>query len=367
MITLPGGVGVETLVLDELNPRLPEDVQSTSQVEILKYLFENDVLKELAESFAENHYFENEPLLVLPELEGKRVVVEGNRRLSALMILLQLPTARQAGLDFKLDDLASGTKETLRKIPAVEVRDRDELSSYLGFRHISGLRTWSPDAKARYVHQQVEDAVFKGSKDPFYDIGRRIGSHAGAVRSQYLAYEVVLSARRDFGLEDTARHLLDERFGVWQRVLGTKYVPEYIGLGDASRTYEGVKARVAALDGERLAEVLNDLTPAKGASQPLLFDSRDATLYSEVLANKRAHSTLRAYGNLELAGAIVKVGNIGKRIFNIRQQIEVLASDIGLAESVPADAPDEARQLLYQATLLDAGVKSKAVDGAEVG
>jgi hypothetical protein len=166
---------VELLDLDPQNPRLPEEVQGSSQPVILTYLYENDVLEELMDSFISNSYFPVEPILVLPGEEGgRRLVVEGNRRLAALMILLQLPPASDVGITRTQE--TSPSKESLdrlRHIPGVEVASREELSDYLGFRHISGLKVWTPEAKARWLYHQVEQAKQAGSTNPFYEIGRR--------------------------------------------------------------------------------------------------------------------------------------------------------------------------------------------------
>lgn len=105
---------VELLDLDPQNPRLPEEVQGSSQPVILTYLYENDVLEELMDSFVSNSYFPVEPILVLPGEEGgRRLVVEGNRRLAALMILLQLPPATDVGI--------TRTQETRRQMNLLTV------------------------------------------------------------------------------------------------------------------------------------------------------------------------------------------------------------------------------------------------------
>jgi len=363
MIRLEDEVRVQDLDLDPVNPRLPEVIQNRPQGDLLSYLFENDVLDELAESFVANDFFPNEPIIVLPATaDGRRVVVEGNRRVSALQVLLELPVAQDVGLRFSLSDALTAEKAArLRSVPAVEVADHDELASYLGFRHISGLRTWGADAKARYVHGQVEKAVSAGSNNPFYEVGRKIGSNAGAVRNQYIAFETLRYARDEFGLREPAQQLLDDRFGVWLRLLGTKFVPDYIGLGDPERSYEGVQHRIESLRSDELGRVLADLLPRTEGRPPVLNDSRDVTLYSEVLGNDRARATLDRYGDLSVAGAIVKMGNIGKRIGHVRQQVEVLQSDVGLATSVNSDAVEEAQQLVYHSSLLNAGVASKPV------
>src|SRR5712691_3317294 len=94
-------VEVQGLHLDRLNPRLPEEYHSRAESEILEYLYDEEVLEELAQSFVDNGFFQHEPLIVTEE-ERQLIVVEGNRRFAALAILLQLPFARAADLRFDL-------------------------------------------------------------------------------------------------------------------------------------------------------------------------------------------------------------------------------------------------------------------------
>jgi hypothetical protein len=223
---------VTALDLDPSNPRLPEEVQGSSQEVILAYLYENDVLEELMDSYLENGYFLIEPVIVLPPgPDYRRIVVEGNRRLAALMILLQLRPAVVAKLsrnnEFPPSEDALGG---LRQIPGVEVGSREELSNYLGFRHISGLKVWSSEAKARWLYREVERAKEAGSSDPFFDVGRRVGSNARGVRSAYNAYNILRYARDNLHEETRVDFVMKNRFGVWTRLLGTANVPSYMGL-----------------------------------------------------------------------------------------------------------------------------------------
>ena len=179
------------LLLDPENPRLPEELHHQDQAKLLAYLEENEALDELAASFVTNGYFQNEPIVTLPpDSDGKRIVVEGNRRVATLLILLQEPAAREAELVFDLDPPPDKARlEELRSIPYFEVQDRGELRAYLGYRHISGLRRWSAEAKARYLWRAVEDAVRAGSDSPFYDVGGFVG-RTQAIRAFYKAYTV---------------------------------------------------------------------------------------------------------------------------------------------------------------------------------
>src|SRR5215213_7171127 len=97
-------IRVEDLVLDPKNPRLPENQQGGSQVEIFKYLNEHDVLDELIDSYISNGFFDNEPLLVVAGPAGSWIVVEGNRRAAALMRLLGSEVAQEADLALDVSD-----------------------------------------------------------------------------------------------------------------------------------------------------------------------------------------------------------------------------------------------------------------------
>src|SRR4051812_23214092 len=87
---------VSALRLDPLNPRLPEEVQGTGQTELANYICEAYDALSVAWSIAEHGFFESEPLIAVPDGD-LYVVVEGNRRLTALLGL-STPAIR-AGFD----------------------------------------------------------------------------------------------------------------------------------------------------------------------------------------------------------------------------------------------------------------------------
>lgn len=72
----------------EMNPRLPTRLIGKSDQEILKYMIEDANVIDLMASIGENGYFLGEPLLVVTTgQEDQFIVVEGNRRLSSVMLL----------------------------------------------------------------------------------------------------------------------------------------------------------------------------------------------------------------------------------------------------------------------------------------
>ena len=172
--------------MDQANPRLPEQLHGTDQVELLRYLNENSVLDELIRSLDDNGFFQHEPLIGVRE-DGDVVILEGNRRLAALKIYLGAPEARDLGLTPILDEAPSAERlRELSTVPVYLVDTRDEVHRYLGFRHIGGIKTWPAEAKARYLMQETDRAAALEVTNPFLDVARRVGSNSQGVRTPTL-------------------------------------------------------------------------------------------------------------------------------------------------------------------------------------
>lgn len=231
-------ISVDKLRLDSENPRLPERLRGQAEPEMIAFLHEQGALEELAQSFLDNEFFQHEPLIIVPR-EGSAdlyTVVEGNRRLAALKILRRSPEAgeiRFTGIDPSAEQL-----DKLLEIPCF-VTKRELVRTFLGFRHIGGLKTWPPEAKARYILAEVRRLVENENvSDHFRELGRRVGSNAQGVRNPYLAIRILLYAREEFGLP--VNYVQEHRFGVWLRCMNSADIREYIGLAQV-RTYEEIE------------------------------------------------------------------------------------------------------------------------------
>ena len=91
-IDLPSAkpVAVKDLYLDPQNPRLAgRDLTIDQQDEILKTLWQERAVNELVDSIATTGYWPHEVLFAI-EQDGKLVVIEGNRRLAAVKLLLDM-------------------------------------------------------------------------------------------------------------------------------------------------------------------------------------------------------------------------------------------------------------------------------------
>ena len=83
-------IELDKLFLDASNPRLAElgISKDASQPELLKALWDEMAVEEVAMSIAYSGYFEHEPLFVEDSGDGTYVVIEGNRRLAAVKLLV---------------------------------------------------------------------------------------------------------------------------------------------------------------------------------------------------------------------------------------------------------------------------------------
>jgi DNA-binding transcriptional ArsR family regulator len=318
-------IPIEDLRLDSNNPRLPEDLVGADQGDLLRYLYEHGVLEELGRSFVDNGYFVHEPLIATPE-DGAFVVLEGNRRLAALLILHRSVAAGDIGfvdIDPTADQLAR-----LRETPCYVIESREAVHRFLGFRHIGGIKTWSAEAKARYLLQEVDRAAEEGAEDPFREVARRVGSNAQGVRNSYIAIRLLVHARDE--LEIDTRYVQHERFGVWERTTHSKDVRGFINFG-TPRAYQGVMQALEGIDAEHTREVLNDLKPQPGYRQAVLSDSRDVTDYGRVLANESARRILRESRDLSLARQVIDQLSMPDRVKRLADSGRVLLGEISAA------------------------------------
>jgi disulfide oxidoreductase YuzD len=77
---------LSSLNLDLNNPRIKYRGVPLNQTQIMKFLIENEKVYELAKKISEEGYFVGEEPIICIE-NNKKVVLEGNRRTSALKLL----------------------------------------------------------------------------------------------------------------------------------------------------------------------------------------------------------------------------------------------------------------------------------------
>ena len=201
---------IDQLRFDRRNPRLFLDGE-LDESDLVERLWKEFAVDELALSIASNGYFEHEPLFVAPE-NGKLVVVEGNRRLAAVRILVDGTLRTKVGAS-DLPTITSARRKELATLPAIEC-ERQSIWQYVGFKHVNGPQPWQSYAKAQYVawvHNELGEELD--------EIARRIGDRHTTVRRLYRGLMVLRQA------EESGRFDLDDR---WKKHFSFSHL--YTGL-----------------------------------------------------------------------------------------------------------------------------------------
>jgi hypothetical protein len=167
------------LQLDPTNPRFGVSYEKgePDQITILDNIADTYGIEDLLSSIALNGYYGSEPLVGIPDGEsGKVIVVEGNRRLAACLILMKDPRAKNQTK--RLSAYKSLIRHPFDTLPVIVYPTRRELLPYLGVRHIVGSSPWDSFAKAAWVSKVVADG---GSKLTLRDIALMIGDKHGTI------------------------------------------------------------------------------------------------------------------------------------------------------------------------------------------
>jgi hypothetical protein len=284
-------VKLDQLRLDPRNPRLKEGMENATQGELLAELATEYELQDLARSVADNGYFSEEPLVVVKDRNKQTwTVVEGNRRLAALQ-LLERPEAAPKELRKQWTELSINRLKRVSTVPILEYDRREEVTPYLGFRHITGVMQWRPYQKARYISQLVED-----NRLTFPQIARIIGSRTPTVREHYIAYTLVRQARDQMLIDTT---FAEASFGVLRRSLSDPNIRSFIGL-ELDRPEKDLAKPIPKSKSERVEEFF-EWAFGDNETDAVLSDSRELRKFGTVLANARAVDVLRSSNDLDYA------------------------------------------------------------------
>ena len=274
---------LDDLYLDAQNPRLDHHQMNAnlSQEEILEMM--NDwVLDELAISYLESGFWTHEALLVVKEpLDGEQrlVVVEGNRRLAALIYLRRAINGEKVTKKWSLLVEGREIQEKLfNEIPYIQIDSRQEIEAFLGFHHdATGIKQWSLEQKAQYITKLIDERGMS-----YEDVKRKIGSKAtSTIQRYYLAQRLLLQMEaclEDFSVEDA-----EGRFSILFLSLRMPSVQKYLGI-DISTDSKVVQTPVPKTCLDSLANFALWLF---GSQQhpPLFTDSRYLDNFGRILEN----------------------------------------------------------------------------------
>lgn len=222
-------IKLENLKFDEKNPRLPLRLQGvTNENQIIDYMVKYGNIVELMLSIAETGYSDAEPLLVVKDHDENYIVVEGNRRLSALK-LLSNPELSKVRVG-SINEVILNAKHIPTEIPCILYNKREDVLDYLGYRHITGVKDWGALEKARYLDQLYQIHIEDTQPDEIYSkLAKMIGSRADYVSKLHMALKLYDKANDQayYGADIKEE---DISFSWLTTALGYKGIRDFIGL-----------------------------------------------------------------------------------------------------------------------------------------
>ena len=314
----PDELPIHQLRLDPLNPRLPEAYQGASEVQLLEYIAEAYNAIEVARSIALHGYFHSEPLIVINATDDSYIVVEGNRRLVALRVLVE-PT-----LSDQLDDaeewraLASAANLPER-IPVVIAPSRQSVAPIIGYRHISGIEPWEPYAQARFIASLVDNESLG-----FQDVANLVGERSTEVAAKYRNFAAVTQVKDDFGIDITR---VIRRFGVFTRVMTSSPLRTYIGAPAPAEVHPS--ERPLPEDSGPKARELFSWVFGDDSDDPVIGESRDITDLGQVVSSEDGLRILKETRDLE--SSFIAAGGLRdrllRRLTNAHNSLEAAQDD----------------------------------------
>ena len=294
-LTAPTPTMVKVCVLhfDRRNSRLVEMniSDSTPDDEIMQMLWDTMDVEEVVHSIAVSGFFLHEPLIVAWE-EGKQIIIEGNRRLAAVHILLR--TTLAAKINAQASNLNPDARMALAEVPVI-YGSRESVWRYLGFKHINGPAKWSSYAKACFVAR-----IHREHNESLDAIAHQIGDTHRTIHRLFRGLMVIEQAERMKVFNRNDRYINHFSFSHL-----------YIGLG-----YEGISGfiSVSTEDDESRDPVPEDRQEELGELLLWLYGNRRDRIppvvqwqnlqlkqLDIVVAHDEALATLRAGHSLEYA------------------------------------------------------------------
>lgn len=310
-------VDINDLVLDPNNPRFSKHVNELTpdnriedkdvQAETLKKMAENFDVDELEKSIRSKGFTPVDNIFV-KKLDGKYLVIEGNRRITAIkMLLLKNAEARRAS-----DAVPAEIITTLNKIDCYDLGDNDddEIDFILGLRHHGSIKQWSflPasfNIYKRYMKDLCEEKACDFTEENFeYKVGvaKKIADlyslKPGDVRDKLRTYRAYLQL---IALKPTADH--DHKFSIIGDAIKNTTLRKHFEFDEISCTFS-----------EEGAEKFLDLVYGDAEREPVIIGAAAGE------GNLRDLAYVIEHGNLE--------EDVQHRIYELREDPANVKADI---------------------------------------
>ena len=289
-------IPINQLTLWDRNPRIEQSLDRQPQAIIAQAL--NDAFDpiEIGKNIALAGWTPVSTLLVTKDgaPDGKFTVVEGNRRLTALLALtdLELRSAMSNAEEWhKVAEKARSLGNLPESVPCVVVATLSEAKKKLGSIHILGIKQWGPFQKDRFVVENID------AGDPISEVAGSFGFDDVDVRKSVLVFRVFKS------LESSAYgQLLPRHYGNLRELI-LKYgaIRNMMGLPEARQVDESFSG-LSPSQSEGVAEILTwvfGTSPDRGEDPDegrKVVETREYRMLNRVVQSVRGLEALRNEG-----------------------------------------------------------------------
>ena len=123
-----------------------KEEEGLDEPELIGVMLARFKIEEVAESIISAGWLNQDPLIAVEE-DGEMRVIEGNRRLTAVKLLLDpdlAPPRKRARWHALAHDLSQHVRHQITNLSVrvYDSRDDPAVSSYIGFRHVTGVLPW---------------------------------------------------------------------------------------------------------------------------------------------------------------------------------------------------------------------------------
>lgn len=298
-------IGVDSLLLDAKNPRLSGKDENLSQDALLRILWREMAVDEIAYSIAANGFFSHEHIFA-EKHDSKFLVIEGNRRLAAVKLLLDHRLRRAVGAT-DLPTISPSRRKQLATLPVVMCRRRD-IWQYVGFKHVNGPQAWESFSKAEYiawVHNELHV--------PLEKVADHIGDQHYTVKRLYRALMTLSQAEEEGAFSRDDRWKRHFSFSHLYTGLDYRGIQKFLGLSRDERSFQTRKP-IPKAHLTNLMELCEWLFGSKSKNKQPLVKSQnpDLRILDETITTKNGLAALRQGMPLEVSR---KLGRGDEKLF----------------------------------------------------
>jgi hypothetical protein len=222
-----GTPNVASLLLDSLNPRIPRGRGIQDQRDLIAELVEHDNVYDLAKGIATDGYFPLEYLIAI-ETDSKAVVIEGNRRLAALKLLINPDLAPEAKLKSFKNLSNKIALDTIEKVPTIYAPSRESAAPLIMQKHTRRqVEGWSILMQASFYRSLADSG--QSLSELAEEYGRPPAEIAGFLRTDTM-YAIACSLDYPENIAAVVRDPRQFNASALQRILEVPRARDFLGI-----------------------------------------------------------------------------------------------------------------------------------------